>query len=142
MIEQIESDLKSGKTLFKTPRGIKLKVNISASGSGGRYQAEIETPFFNTMIDTPSTVDYEGIHSFYSRLAHELVEIVRQVEFLKLNHPMNINSVYGNMGNGVRTGESAVICTSCKVGKSEYVEIMRRVYQRRTGLVSDQRGAM
>lgn len=122
MIEQIESDLKSGKTLFKTPRGIKLKVNISASGLGGRYQAEIETPFFNTMIETPPTVDCEGILSFYARLAPELVGIMRRVEFLKINHLMNINSGYGKMG-GIRTGELNVICAGSNVGKSLYGDV-------------------
>lgn len=122
MIEQIESDLKLGKTLFKTPRGIKLKVNISTSGSGGRYQAEIETPFFNTMIETPPTVDCEGIMSFYARLAPELVGIMRRVEFLKINHLININSVYGKMG-AFRTGELNVLCAGINVGKSVYGDV-------------------
>lgn len=119
MIDQIEQELRSGKSLFKTPRGFKIKVRIEASGLGGRYQAFIETPSFNTMVETPTTVDTEGPLTFYARLAPELVEIMRNVEFHEINRRLNINSVYGKMG-GMKPGELNVICAGSGVGKSVF----------------------
>ena len=140
MIDQIEKELRSGKTLFKTPRGFKVKVRIEASGLGGRYQAFIETPSFNTMVETSTTVDTEGPLTFYARLAPELVEIMRNVEFREINRRLTINSVYGKMGSydpelanritetgqkvlksitgGIKPGELNVICAGSGVGKS------------------------
>lgn len=119
MIDQIEQELRSGKTLFRTPRGVKIKVRIEASGLGGRYQAFIETPSFNTMVETPTTVDTEGPLTFYSRLAPELVEIMRNAEFHELNRRLNINSVYGKIG-GIKPGEINVISSGRGVGKSVF----------------------
>jgi len=99
MIDQIEQELRSGRTLFVTPRGFKIKVRIETSGLGGRYQAFIRTPSFNTMVETPTSVDTEGPLTFYARLAPELVEIMRNVEFYGIIRRLYLNSVYGKMGS-------------------------------------------
>lgn len=82
-IQSMERELSSGKTIFITDSGEQIRVNIQCSGLGGRYQAFVETPFYNTMINTPESVNTEGPLSFYSRLAPRLVEIMADIDTVK-----------------------------------------------------------
>ena len=75
----IERELASNKTVFFAQSGEKIRITIQCSGLGGRYQAFVKTPTYNTVISTPESVDVEGPLSFYSRLAPQLAEILQDV---------------------------------------------------------------
>ena len=69
IIDTIRTGLGQGKTVFGP-----IKVSIDTGGIGGRYRAFIQTPDYNTMVETPDTVNKEGILSFYDRLTPALAE--------------------------------------------------------------------
>lgn len=63
------------KALLSGQRNIDgFTVDIE-QGSNFRYHAYVSGNGFNTIIETPSTVDAEGIVSFVDRLAYELKEL-------------------------------------------------------------------
>lgn len=74
-LDEIEKRLKRGQTKFG-----KLSVHIDTDGIGGRYRAFIETPLYNTMVETPDLVGKEGILSFYKRLSIRLMELIGECE--------------------------------------------------------------
>jgi len=66
-IEEIKQTLSRGTGQlgpFKLER-------VESSGIGGRYQAFLTGPF-TTMVETPNTVDTEGLITFYERAANEI----------------------------------------------------------------------
>lgn len=71
MIDEIEQQLKRNQTRFGD-----VLVTIDTGGIGGRYRAFLESPSYNTMVQTPDLVDREGLLSFYSRLAPKIVEVI------------------------------------------------------------------
>ena len=64
-------NLLSGQSLFHTPKGHPVRVDIQISNNF-RYRAFITTPKYNTMIETPDTVDREWLGDFCSRLENDL----------------------------------------------------------------------
>lgn len=69
-------------TILKTgkPKYGKIKVSIDQGGIGCRYRAFIETPTYNTMLETPDLVDKEGILSFRERIIYDIYRIYKEFE--------------------------------------------------------------
>lgn len=74
-IATIKRDLLDGRMKFGN-----IRVNVQESVDKGRWQAFVQTPNFNTMLQTPPTANAESLRAFCSRIASDVYEIYKEFE--------------------------------------------------------------
>lgn len=72
-IATIKRDLLDGRMKFGN-----IRVNVQESVDKGRWQAFVQTPNFNTMLQTPPTANAESLRAFCERIAPSVLDYHRQ----------------------------------------------------------------